>query len=328
MKRYLVFLVALLGVTVTFGQNPDRIGIVVSGFDITSADKEVIQNYMREFLRDKYTVSIGHSDDLFKNRKEEIRFQNSGSVDPAQVTSFGEFMGVNLLCVVSETQQRSEFVFSANIFTINNGNSLLTVQHPNKLKYDDIAVTQINNDEIARAIGYLLLRLGILSPENKDVLESKTRDADNKIKNQGAISEQKKRDANVAALVKSIIPGVGLMQKGRTGEGVAYLLGDIALVGGGIGMLAYANKQQDIMNGRNTTLDQYNTAKNNYNTAKTVSYCCFGTAAALYVVNLVRSYVAEPKPGARIQWTVVPSMNPTSPYGPNMSVNLALAYKF
>lgn len=140
--------------------------------------------------------------------------------------------------------------------------------------------------------------------------------------------KNKKNTANAKALGLSIIPGVGLMQKGRTGEGVAYLLGDIALVGGGVGMLAYANKQQDIMNDRNTNYDQYNTAKSNYNTAKTVSYCCFGAAAALYVVNLARSYVAEPKQGARIQWAVIPSMNPTSPYGPNMSVNLALAYKF
>lgn len=328
MKRFLNLVVALFATTVAFGQTLDRIGIVISGSNLTDEDKVVMETYMREFLQDKYIVSIGHSNELFKSRNEEVRFQQTGSVDPEQVTSFGKLMGVNLLCVVSEIKQREDLVFSADIFTLKEGVSRKTVQHPNKLKYDDIAVTQINNDEIVRAIGHLLLRLGILSPENNRVLEGKTRDADNKIKNQGNIRKANKRNANAKALGLSIIPGVGLMQKGRTGEGVAYLLGDIALVGGGIGMLAYANKQQDIMNDRNTTFDQYNTAKNNYNTAKIVSYCCFGAAVGLYMVNLARSYVAEPKPGARIQWAVVPSMNPTSPYGPNMSVNLALAYKF
>ncbi len=167
-----------------------------------------------------------------------------------------------------------------------------------------------------------------LSQTNQILLDKRLQDKANIIEDLTQGSLTKKRTANVKALGLSVIPGVGLMQKGRTGEGVAYLLGDIALIGGGVGMLAYANKQQDIMNDRNTNFDQYNTAKSNYNTAKTVSYCCFGAAAALYVVNLVRSYVAEPKPGARLQWAVVPSMNPTSPYGSNMSINLALSYKF
>lgn len=167
-----------------------------------------------------------------------------------------------------------------------------------------------------------------LSQTNQILLDKRLQDKANIIEDLTQGSLTKKRKANVKALGLSVIPGVGLMQKGRTGEGVAYLLGDIALIGGGVGMLAYANKQQDIMNDRNTNHDQFITAKRHYDSAKTVSYCCFGAAAALYVVNLVRSYAAEPKPGARIQWSVVPTMNPTSPYGPNMSLNLALTYKF
>lgn len=170
--------------------------------------------------------------------------------------------------------------------------------------------------------------VGSLSQQNQVSLDKGIQYRTDLIEELRAGTIRGRRRANAKALGLSIIPGVGLMQKGRTGEGVAYLIGDVALVGGGIGMLAYADKQLSIMNDRSTNYDQFIKAKSNYDTAKTASYFCFGTAAALYVVNLVRSYVAEPKPGARIQWAVVPSMNPTSPYGPNMSVNLALAYKF
>lgn len=137
-----------------------------------------------------------------------------------------------------------------------------------------------------------------------------------------------KNRANVQATALSLIPGLGLIQKGRKGEGAAYLLGDLALVGGGVGMLSYANKQQNIMNDRNTSFDQYNKAKSNYNMAKTVSYCCFGAGAALYIVNLVRSFVATPKPGARIQWAFAPILDSTSPLGQNLSVNFAFVYNF
>lgn len=170
--------------------------------------------------------------------------------------------------------------------------------------------------------------VGALSQRNQVSLDKRRQEKAKIIEDLTKGPLTKKRKANAKALGLSIIPGVGLMQKGRTGEGVAYLIGDVALVGGGIGMLAYADKQLSIMNDRSTNYDQFIKAKSNYDTAKTASYFCFGTAAALYVVNLVRSYVAEPKPGARIQWAVVPAMNPTSIYGPNMSVNLAFAYKF
>lgn len=329
MKRYLIFLVVLLGATVAFGQNSGRIGIVVSSSVIDANKKDKVEQYFRDFLRDQYTVRIGRSDELFAERNAELRFQQTGSVDPEQVKEFGKFMGVDQLCAISVKPDGNAYNFSASIFNIENGELFKTAQYPDLLRFrTDLDVLNTNTSEIARVSGHLLLRLGILSPENKKIVEDNTTEADNELRNRGNKEKANKRKVNAKALGLSIIPGVGLMQKGRTGEGVAYLLGDITLVGGGIGMLAYANKQQDIMNDRNTTFDQYNTAKNNYNTAKTVSYCCFGTAAALYVVNLVRSYVAEPKPGARIQWAVVPSMNPTSPYGPNMSVNLALAYKF
>lgn len=105
-----------------------------------------------------------------------------------------------------------------------------------------------------------------------------------------------KKQVNGTALAYSIIPGLGLIQKGHTAEGATYMVGDIALLGAGIGFNSHASSQKKIMNDRNTGIDEYNKAKSSYDSSRTASYICFGTAAGLYVINLIRSYVAPQSP--------------------------------
>lgn len=142
--------------------------------------------------------------------------------------------------------------------------------------------------------------------------------------------EPNRKSANLKALAMSIFPGVGLMQKGRTGEGVGYLISDVALIGGGIGLNLYASNQKKIMNSANTTYDQYKKAKDNFNAAKTSSYICYGTAGVIYVLNLIRSYVARPKPNAAIQWAFSTDTknNIGLPMSNQPSFNVSLCYSF
>lgn len=140
---------------------------------------------------------------------------------------------------------------------------------------------------------------------------------------------QVKRLANGTALAYSIIPGLGLIQKGRTGEGIGYLISDVALIGGGIGLNIYGNQQKKKMNDINSTIDQYRTAKNNYDSAKTGSYICYGAAIGVYVLNLVRSYVASPKPNAPLKWSIAAESIPSSIGSGNcVAFNVSLCYTF
>lgn len=140
---------------------------------------------------------------------------------------------------------------------------------------------------------------------------------------------QVKRSANGTALAYSIIPGLGLIQKGRTGEGVGYLISDIALIGGGIGLNVYGNQQKKKMNDINSTIDQYRKAKSNYDSAKTGSYICYGAAIGVYVLNLVRSYVASPKPNAPLKWSITAEATPSSiGSSTNLALNVSLCYTF
>lgn len=140
---------------------------------------------------------------------------------------------------------------------------------------------------------------------------------------------QVKKSANATALAYSIIPGLGLIQKGRSGEGIAYLISDVALIGGGIGLSVYGNQQKKKMNDINSTIDQYRTAKKNYDSAKTGSYICYGAAIGVYVLNLVRSYVASPKPNAPLKWSIAAEPIPSALGCHNsLSFNVSLCYTF
>lgn len=147
------------------------------------------------------------------------------------------------------------------------------------------------------------------------------------IQSQISSKNQNKEEAktNGKALALSIIPGVGLMRKGHTGEGIAYLLGDLAFVGGGIGMTAYANHLNDVINNPNSSYDAYNKAIKGYDTAKVAGYVCYGCAAALYLVNLIRSYVA---PNYNSNFAFVPIMPINTIDGMQQGIGFSLAYKF
>lgn len=139
---------------------------------------------------------------------------------------------------------------------------------------------------------------------------------------------QVKKSENGKALAYSIIPGLGLIQKGHKAEGISYLIGDVALLGAGIGFSSSASSQKKIMNDVNTGIDEYNKAKSKYDSSKTASYICFGAAGAVYVINLIRAYVATPKPNARINWNITPLSMNTHNGMPSQGISFALTYSF
>ena len=135
-----------------------------------------------------------------------------------------------------------------------------------------------------------------------------------------------KQFKNSTALVKSIfIPGMGQMGKRRYAEGVFTLLGEVALVGGGVGCYFGAKKQLNVMKDMNTTYDDFMKAKKNYQTFRVSSYVCYGAAAALYVLNLYRAYAALPRYKHKKEMSFYPSVNNVNG---DMAFGLGFTYKF
>lgn len=129
---------------------------------------------------------------------------------------------------------------------------------------------------------------------------------------------------NGTALLKSVfLPGLGQMGKRHVGEGIFTLLGEVVLVGGGVGSYMMAQNQLDIMRNPNTNYTDYMEARELYGTLKTVNVACYGAAAALYAFNLYRAYAARPKYSDNFAFNpvVIPADN-------CMAYGVSLTYKF
>ena len=104
------------------------------------------------------------------------------------------------------------------------------------------------------------------------------------------------RDNNAKALAVSVfLPGVGQMIKRHYLEGTLTLVGEIALLGAGVGTHFAAKKQAKTMNSYGIDYDTYKSAQKAKPIYEGVSYACFGLAAVLYGINLWRAYTIEPK---------------------------------
>ena len=135
------------------------------------------------------------------------------------------------------------------------------------------------------------------------------------------------RKVNGGALAASMfIPGLGQMLKGNYGEGSLTLIGEGALIGGGVAMLMLSNKQKTIMQDASGTLsyDDYSSAKSKYNTYRYTSYGLFGAAAILYGVNLWRAWACKDKRVRNLQSfypMVMPEQNGGLAFGVGMTMN-------
>lgn len=105
-----------------------------------------------------------------------------------------------------------------------------------------------------------------------------------------------KKKANTSAIVASVfIPGVGQMLKEHYVEGALTLVGEVALLGAGVGTYFGAKQQTKIMNSYGIDYATYQSAQKAKPIYQGVSYTCFALAAVLYGVNLWRAYTLEPK---------------------------------
>lgn len=147
-------------------------------------------------------------------------------------------------------------------------------------------------------------------------------------------SEEKKRQyqkkINATALAASFfIPGAGQMYKGEGGKGAGILIGELVLVGGGVGTYFVGKKQLDIMRDKTVEYDAFYSAQKTYNTMRIISYSCYGAAAALHIFNICHAYLMSPNPKKFPQLTYNATIIPINEYTtPMYAMGVGMAIKF
>lgn len=138
-------------------------------------------------------------------------------------------------------------------------------------------------------------------------------------------TSKKKIETNLKAAGTSlVIPGLGLILKGHK-TGYAYLGTEAALCIGGVMVpelmrKSYINKRNAETNAHNR--DVYTTRANTCRKISIISGACAGI---IHIVNIVHSYVAEPKETGKLQWSL--ASVPTGSAG-NYAMGIAFTYRF
>lgn len=137
----------------------------------------------------------------------------------------------------------------------------------------------------------------------------------------------KKNYSNAISLVESMfIPGLGQMTKHRGGHGFFVLFGELVFVGGGVASWYFSNRELEIMNDPNVSLNDFKNAKKLYGYHRIGNIVCYSAAAALYVGNLFQAYFIKPKYKKNTRsLSFYPSLIPTED---EMAAGVGLTYNF
>lgn len=318
----------------------NQVAIFVYGDESISASLAPLRSALEKAIideKDKQYILVDRTPEILGLLKERYQYNGSGMVSDKQLYELGNQLTVYEMCVVQVGyhSEVNEYFFNFRLVDVVHTNVPKSGFYPT---YEDNQkpFNELSPREQIRAGHELAAQMGLISQSEliehrerlkQDISATKTLETI-PVTPTVATPPVHTSSADIKALCASIIPGLGLMLKGLTGEGLGYLLGDVALIGGGFGLLSYASGQQAIMDDPTLGYDAYMNAERTRNSAKTTGYICFGVAGVVYIVNLARAYFAEPKPGARLQWSIAPTFEQNSNTAPAIGIGFSLAYNF
>ena len=135
--------------------------------------------------------------------------------------------------------------------------------------------------------------------------------------------------SNGRSLVAStFIPGMGQMLKKQGGSGAAFLISELALVGGGTACYFLGQEQVKTMKSIGTSYESYQRAKKMKNIYDISMYSAFGVCGAVHIANMVHAWIVKDKK-LLDYYTFVPALIPMNEYStPSYALGAGVQIKF
>ena len=283
-KSYLILVVLWLFNLATFAESDGGLVAVFVNSDSTVLEeyKKLLQSSIEEGLVEGGYSIVEHNAEYLKMVRAYNDYLKGSSVSEFAFDNVSSEKLADMLCVLYIRKLgEGSYRIEATLTEYGRTDSKMKKSYPSlgegRCNLDKNAAEQV---QIAAT--ELLGKLGLISPE----LKQKILDAHEKNKNdeEEQKKEKKKHVDGVALAASFFVPGAGQMYKGEGGKGSGILLGELALVGGGV-----------------TCYFLGNTARKNYETIRIVSYACYGPAAALYIFNLCHAYLMHPSEKEKVK---------------------------
>lgn len=302
MKKTLLLLCLVLSTLISYAEATKKVAI------LEVVDKEGMLSYSQKvLLRSTMARAIANREGYEAYDRTDVdaimsehEFQRSGLVSESEIRTLGEMTGVSLILVTEGVLVGNDKLFvSAKIINI----------ETEKVEMMDNITVGLNSEEIRTGCETLVKRMIGVSASTM------------------AREEAMRKKSNTNAIIASaFIPGAGQMVKRHYTEGALTLVGEVALLGAGVGTYFGAKQQTKIMNSYGIDYATYQSAQKAKPIYQGVSYACFGLAAVLYGVNLWRAYTIEPKQHNYAFYpTIIPVENTTNS---NYALGLGATIKF
>lgn len=150
-----------------------------------------------------------------------------------------------------------------------------------------------------------------------------------KAKQEQEIKDAERKKNGEALAASMFIPGSGQMLKKQNGKGVAFLLSETVLFGGGVGCYFYGKQLSKKLNTVGIAYDEYKSAVNMKNIMNIGMYSAFGACLALHIFNIVNAYYVKDKSNKQVNLALVPAVIPTNELStPTYAMGAGVQIKF
>lgn len=160
------------------------------------------------------------------------------------------------------------------------------------------------------AVEYLLQRLGY-SSKDKSSTNSTGSKADILKKN---IKNDKRKTNSIALVSSMFVPGAGQFYKYDFKGGSAFLVSELALVGGGTACFFLKKKQESSIGSEHDDWDEKDSAVKSKYACNIAMWSCFGLAAAVHIGDMIQAWVTTDNNPKHYTVNIIPALIPTNDF--------------
>lgn len=345
-EKILLFLVVTL--LCVLGVGAQNKGVVAQNKGVVavmvSADSQVkpsylkdIKSYFEEGLNDYGFSPIEMGEDFVEAIQEVNKFLQEGTVSEFAFDDVESEERPNFICHIRvKYLAKGSYSVEVSMTEYGKTNSKKKKVYPDYSMGDKPLNLEKDTQRKERlAVMCLLERLGYSKSSSSSMSSNSSVSSSSASSSSSAYAygkqiEKDERSVNGKALVASLfIPGAGQFYKQDYKGGSAFLVSELALVGGGTACFFLKQKQQKIIDSEFSLQDEIEAARKNKSVCNIAMFTCFGLAAAVHIGNMIHAWYTPDNNTKRFSLNIIPAIIPTNEFlQPSFAMGAGVQIKF
>lgn len=236
---------------------------------------------------DNRYIVVERSAEIGKILRDEFAYGETGLVKDSDLIQAGNQLGANKVCVVviTDSGTKDGYFFECKILDVKDNAVERQAEYP-RIGTDDSYIHDLSIASSQKVATAFAEQLNLLPPS----------------KPKPTICDRihcTMATPGGSLLSSAIIPGLGLVNKGYTGWGVALFVVELGSMSGCIATYCKAQELLLILKDPDVTIDVFKVTESQYKSLKWKNNVFLGLTATVYTVNLITSLVSKDKQSDR-----------------------------